>query len=514
MTLMRSRTNISILRSHRLAALGLGSIAAVEGGLGGLATAQTPSFYPTATGSTDFAANDFDRDGFADLAVTSPAGPLTILFNNGLGEFSPRHLASGGGEYIVSGDFDGDHSADFITAIGTVLRARFGDGSGGFSAPFEFAASHPICGIAIGDFDQDNRPDLVLSQGAGDTWWYEVMLNDGLGRFNSVAGGSYQGFEVHPAPFSAVSGDFDGDGDLDAAMIHQDYGSGQNYDAMRLQMIFNNGDGTSWESRSQLFNQGDFYAPGKHLVAGDFNGDGDLDLMFNNGEQSGGGADMRLLANDGSAAFSVALTWTPSFNLTAQGGRLADFDGDGRLGAIALASGAGTRAFLLRGTGPQTLIMNDPNRSGAGKADVPDVNGDGARDLVAIVSRPQSGVLVLRNEIVVPRPRLSQTPLRRGQTATFEVTGAQAGERIWFLHSLFGTETSAGLAALGGLSIDLAQPLVMGSSVADGSGAAHLMRIVPPQAPHGAIVATQAVARRGPGGRESVKTNFITAPVE
>ncbi|MCL4197740.1 MAG: VCBS repeat-containing protein [Phycisphaerales bacterium] len=509
----RIRKNISTLRSHKLAAISLGSIAAVEGGLGGLATGQTPAFHPTATGSTDFAAADFDRDGFVVLAVTSPAGPITILFNDGRGGFTPRQLASGGGEFIIVGDFDGNRAADFITAGGAALRIRFGDGRGGFSAPIEFAASHAVYGIAGGDFNLDDRPDLVLSQGAGDTWRYEVMLNDGQGGFNSVANGAYQAYGVQPSRFSAVTGDFDGDGDVDAAMIHQDYGSGGNYDAMRLQIILNNGDGTQWNLRSQLFNQGDFYDPGSHLVTGDIDGDGDLDLMYNNGERDGT-ADLRVLANDGGGAFSAALTWTPSFNNAAQGGRLADFDGDGHLGAIAVVSGTGTRAFLLRGKGPQTLIMSAPDRSGASKVEVPDVSGDGARDLVALVSRPESGVLVLHNEIVVPRPRLTQTPLRRGQTTTFEVTGAEEGERIWFLQSLLGTEASVGVAALGGISIDLAQPVVMGSSLADGSGAARLTRLVPGRAPFGAILATQAVIRRGPGGKQSVKSNFITAPID
>ncbi|MCC6907900.1 MAG: VCBS repeat-containing protein [Phycisphaerales bacterium] len=515
----REARRIAAARSIRL--VSLGSAAIVEGTLGpAVALAQAPEFYPTAPGSRDVAAGDFNRDGFSDLAVGSSTGAITILTNDGLGAFpDARTLNTGGGDYMEVADLDGDRDADIVSALGTAVRVMLNDGAGQFGGSLEYSASANIHGVAMGDVNNDGVPDIVLSQFAGETWKYEVMLNDGRGAFYSVATGDYVTLDPQPAEWSAVTGDFDGDGDVDAAMMQQGYGTGGNYHAVHVHLLINGGDGRQWTRDTQVFNQGDFVDPPQHLVAGDFDGDGDLDLMYNDGGGYGGyNVLLRHLANDGHGEFSTSFLWSPTLDNYTRGVALSDYDGDGGIDSVAVVNiGQAQRqcaVYLLRRPG-QYVIFRDTEHGKANALILPELNGDGLRDVVTGVSYPAAGILVSLNAYVPPRPVLMQSPLQRGQATTFTVTGAQPGERVHLLYSLAGTDMSLGLSVLGGVSIDLTRPFfAFASATADGSGEAEVVRVIPPQAPAGAILATQAVIRRGPGGADSVKTNFITAPME
>jgi len=108
---------------------------------------------------------------------------------------------------------------------------------------------------------------------------------------------------------------------------------------------------------------------------------------------------------------------------------------------------------------------------------------------------------------------LRQTSLIRGQTTQFIVSRAAPGEKAIFGQSFAGTGSGPCLRRLGGLCLDLLKPVsAFGKATADASGVATLSWTVPPSFPL-ADLSTQAVIRRGPGGADSVKTNFITAPV-
>ena len=109
---------------------------------------------------------------------------------------------------------------------------------------------------------------------------------------------------------------------------------------------------------------------------------------------------------------------------------------------------------------------------------------------------------------------LSQTPLVRGDVATFTVQGALPGETVVFLASRSGPGIGPCLSQLGGLCLDLAAPLAnLGSAVAGGDGIARLDRIIPADAPLLAL-ATQAVIQRGPGGAASLKSNALAEPIQ
>ena len=114
----------------------------------------------------------------------------------------------------------------------------------------------------------------------------------------------------------------------------------------------------------------------------------------------------------------------------------------------------------------------------------------------------------------VPRtPTLMQDALTQGQEVQFWVAGATPGEMVSFLFSDAGEGAGPCSPQLGGMCMDILNPVTFGEDTADASGTAVLRRTLPPDMPLGHTIAIQAVIKRGPNGASSVKTNAITAKV-
>ncbi len=110
-------------------------------------------------------------------------------------------------------------------------------------------------------------------------------------------------------------------------------------------------------------------------------------------------------------------------------------------------------------------------------------------------------------------PRLSHTDLQRGNPAVLSVSRARAGERVYFLYSMEGVGAGRSIPGLGGLTLDLVDPVgLIGSATADARGLARLNVTIPRNAPPFPI-ALQAVIRRGANGEDSVKSNTRTTAI-
>lgn len=110
-------------------------------------------------------------------------------------------------------------------------------------------------------------------------------------------------------------------------------------------------------------------------------------------------------------------------------------------------------------------------------------------------------------------PTLMQDALTQGQEVQFWVAGATPGEVVSFLFSDAGEGAGPCTPQLGGMCMDILNPLTFGEATADASGTAVLRRPIPPGMLLGHTVSTQAVIKRGRDGASSVKTNAITAKV-
>lgn len=214
---------------------------------------------------------DFNNDNVKDVVVAKPADTTMSLFlNNGSLPWTELQLA-GTVESLISADFTGDGNADLLgldaTGSGALWR---GNGNGTFTLDTNLSFERADL-LLTGDFNNDGRVDLVSMVATPDysTWPLRVYLNSGVAgsRFGSS---SYS--LSSSTNFALTLGDLDKDGNLDLALANNGTGS----------VLLGNGDGT-------FSNGPDLLPPAplsvfadfdrQNFAAGDFNGDGILDII-------------------------------------------------------------------------------------------------------------------------------------------------------------------------------------------------------------------------------------------
>lgn len=136
-----------------------------------------------------------------------------------------------------------------------------------------------------------------------------------------------------------------------------------------------------------------------------------------------------------------------------------------------------------------------------------------AYDSAGNESRPSNEASTVVPPLTSQTLILVQDALTRSQATQFWVAGAHPGEIVSFLQSLSGEGEGPCSPQLGGLCVDLLEPVVFGEATADHSGTAILMHTIPAEVVLGQVVSVQAVIQRGSNGADSVKTNVITSRV-
>ena len=144
-----------------------------------------PANFPAGTNPGASVIGDFNHDGKPDLAVADSAGGFRVLLGNGDGTFQPAILTAVGKSPsgLAAADFDVDGNVDVAlidsqaAAGATSLAVMRGNGDGTFQPPAYFGVNSPT-GIAVGDLNKDNRPDLAVSQsGQPSIVTVSVLLN-------------------------------------------------------------------------------------------------------------------------------------------------------------------------------------------------------------------------------------------------------------------------------------------------------------------------------------------------
>ena len=247
---------------------------------------------------------DADNDGNLDaFAVTWYGKKNFLYFGNGDGTFAYDAAAapSTGGTYSETaswGDMDNDGDLDLYVANsegdkknllfrneGNRVFTKLPDGP-------PSADAHTSRSVNWTDFDGDGDLDLFVSNEANQP--DDLYENDGAGHFTRASGAGAPS-QSNRSTMSSSWGDVDNDGDLDLFVANAGYFAEQN------NQLFLNENGAFTEVTS-----GDLVTDGGCSYGsnfGDFDNDGDLDLIVSNGYCNGNIVNF-LYQNDGQGHFT------------------------------------------------------------------------------------------------------------------------------------------------------------------------------------------------------------------
>src|ERR1700751_4406733 len=321
---------------------------------------------------------DVNGDGKPDILMTGTTytgkSYLRVLLNRGDGTFTQVNKYEGYSAIYAAGALHGGHTIDLLAQGTAGLTLLKGDVTGSFAKEQTFGYKVPPGGtmaVGLGDFNRDGSLDFAAAFG----WTIGIYLGDGHGSFTKKAtlGNSIPApTETGPNfPNSVSVGDFNNDGDLDLAV-----GSSNNNVTNPLAVYLGRGDGTF--SNSKFYRE---LGSSHGVVAADFNGDGNLDLL------AGG---VKMLFGEKSGNFqAVPTTYTPLPDSIVS----ADFNGD-HIGDVAVVNEDMKNAFctsschgavsVIAGTGKGYLgpPKSYPITLAHGTISAGDINGDGFVDLV------------------------------------------------------------------------------------------------------------------------------------
>lgn len=334
-----------------------------------------------ASSASSVFASDLDGDGDQDVLSASFDDDKIAWYENldGTGTFGPQQVISilaDGANALVAADFDGDGDMDVLSGgrgpdpsdDPTIAWYENLNGAGLFGVQrviSSFTSSTVLAVDLDGDGDQD-----VVSGGGGFTDhfvdWYENL--DGAGTFGPRTIISHLGCRKS----SIVAVDLDDDGDHDLLTIQ-----------CSSIIWFEHLDGAGSFAPLQIITG--LASSAKSVFAADLDGDGDDDVV----SASSGDDKVAWYENlDGAGLFGPQQIITTRFD-GASSIFVADVNGDGAPDVLSSSFGDNIVAWYenLEGTGTfGPLQVINTSADGAASIFSADLNGDGARDVIAALS--------------------------------------------------------------------------------------------------------------------------------
>jgi hypothetical protein len=382
--------------------------------------------------SKEIVSDDFDKNGYPDLAVAHGDDLVQIIYNDGEGAlqtidnlpltFEPH--------WVEVGDIEGDGDPDIVVASAAgdavVTAVNNGDSSFTVGAPVACPSPYaldlanldatPALEIIAADFSHDslavqytgagafakfasgNGPYAVVAAKINNDTYLDlvsvnnlantisVLMNNGSGSF-----GAPVPYSVGPEPRGVTAADLDKDGDIDLAVANW-----FSYSPGRISILLNDGNGTlvtAPEAHSEAFPQS--------ITTADVDDDNDLDLIVSCG------SGLSVAFNNGNATFTEPDYYLDMGNATQAYANDFDLDGDidiavgfeyYRFSAVIMNKGDGTFGD------PILYHVGNYNRSIAGG----DLDDDGDVELVSIAS---SSSIIGNKDVVILWNREGQIPV-------------------------------------------------------------------------------------------------------
>ena len=226
---------------------------------------------------TEIGSGDFNGDGAIDVALRSYSASLLLVFtNDGAGQFAEawRTSIDTSVHWVIGGDIDGDGADDFLvrrTDPAYEYELYFGNGDATFDPPMTTPASGAPRRVRLADLDDDGDLEIVSAEVPSSV---SVIVNTGSRTFaartsySTLVGAGSDAFDV-------IVAEVTGDEHADVVAV---LSTGR-----RLATLAGHGDGTLSPP---------IYAPvpwvtqfttmfPRIMAAGDFTGDGRIDLAVN-----------------------------------------------------------------------------------------------------------------------------------------------------------------------------------------------------------------------------------------
>ncbi len=292
-------------------------------------TYNPPSFASTGIGPSAIAVADFNGDGKADFATGNLDSTVTLRFGDGSGGFPTSSTLTGFSTpaVIVAADLNKDGHPDLLVSnspsfgdpsLNNTIAILLNDGTGVFTPATPVTLTGTATGIAVGDFNEDGKPDILAAQANG-TDALSLLAGDGSGGFGAA---------THPAlpsghtAIKLTAADFNGDGHLDAAIA-----AGATVD-----WIFGTGTGTFGAATVFTFPSPMGEGGAIAIASADLDHDGDIDVATVGGNVVAGAS---VFKNNGSGVFSwsgeISMPQAPADPVELA---LADLDGDGNIDIV------------------------------------------------------------------------------------------------------------------------------------------------------------------------------------
>ncbi len=222
---------------------------------------------------------DLNGDGRPDLAVANyhhSSKCVFVLLGNGDGTFQPAKGYSDGGGWrshvVAIGDLNEDEKPDLaVSRLDELAVSVFlGNGDGTFEAGVQYPTGGLSGSVDIGDLNGDDHLDLAVGL-SGAPHVVAILAGNGDGTFETAVH-----YDTGSSAWSAVIGDLDGDGKPDLALTETGTPKLAYLD-QGLGVLLGNGDG-SFQS-PDLYYSSYYYKP-RRLALGDLNGDNRQDVVM------------------------------------------------------------------------------------------------------------------------------------------------------------------------------------------------------------------------------------------
>ncbi len=243
--------------------------------------------------------------------------------------------------------------AAVVTGAGIAIAAQAQTYPVAFPGPTTFLVNNDVSGSVspvqagvVGDFMNHGKLDVATMENPGAYFEIDVAIGNGDGTFQPVLVQNLYSLGQH-THYAMVAGDFNGDGNLDLAV----WGISAPNNISEVMIFLGNGNGTFTYSNTYTAPSSSDYAESQtSLVVADFNGDGKLDLAALT--QLNG---VYIFLGNGDGTFKAAVGYStvdplhPN-NYAAAGMAVGDLNGDGKPD-LAIAQSGGMIVLLNSGTG-------------------------------------------------------------------------------------------------------------------------------------------------------------------